>query len=53
MLQETGKIGRKGITTKMSDRIQTDDHDIIYKFSTEHDGYQLFTRHLIEEDTPL
>jgi len=51
MLQESGKIGRKGITTKMSDRIQTDDHDIIYKFSTVHEGYQLFTRHLIEEDT--
>jgi len=51
MLQESGKIGRKGITTKMSDHIQTDDHDIIYKFSTVREEYQLFTRHLIEEDT--
>jgi len=51
MLQESGKMGRIGITTRMNDRIQTDDHDIIYKFSIVHEGYQLFTRHLIEEDT--
>ncbi len=51
MLQSSGKLGRDGIITRMSDRLQTDDHDIIYRFSPGNGGYQLYTRHLFEEDT--
>jgi hypothetical protein len=49
-MQLTGNLGHEDIKTRMSDRIQSDDHDIIYRFYPGIDGYQLFIRHLIEED---
>jgi len=51
MLQSTDKLGRDDIITRMSDRLQSDDHDIIYRFFPGNEGYQLITRHLFEENT--
>jgi hypothetical protein len=50
-MQMTGNLGHEDIKTHMSDRLQSDDHDIIYRFFPGNEGYQLITRHLIEEDT--
>ena len=44
MLQSTGKLGRKEIMTRVSDRLQSDDHDIVYRFFPGNEGYQLITR---------
>ena len=49
-MQLTGELGNKDINTHMSDRLQSDDHDIIYRFFPGNDGYQLIVRHLFEED---
>ena len=51
MLQAVGKLSREEMTTRMSDRLQSDDHDIIYRFYAGNEGYQLITRHLFEENT--
>jgi hypothetical protein len=50
-LQMTNKLGIEDIKTRMSDRIQSDDHDIIYRFYPGNEGHQFYIRHLIEEDT--
>lgn len=50
-MQMSGKLSKKNIMTRMSDRLQSDDHDIIYRFSTGKKGYHFITRHLIEENT--
>jgi hypothetical protein len=50
-MQITGKLERENIMTRMSDRLQSDDHDIIYRFFPGNKGFQLYIRHLIEEDT--
>lgn len=50
MLQSTGKLGRENIITRVSDRLQVDDHGIIYRFYPGNE-YQLVTRHLVEENT--
>jgi len=39
------------IMTRMRDRLQSDDHDIIYKLSPGDQGHQIVTRHLFVEDT--
>lgn len=50
MLQSTGKLGREDIMTSMSDRLQSDDGDIMYRFFPGNEGYQLITYHLFEEN---
>jgi len=50
MIQSMGKLGKEEIITRMSDRLQVDDHDIIYRFYPGNE-YQLITRHLVEENT--
>jgi hypothetical protein len=49
----SGKLGNDDIMTLMSDRLQSDDHDIIYRFYPGNEGYQLITRHLFEENTTM
>ncbi len=51
MLQSTGKLGREDIMTQVSDRLQSDDHCIVYRFFPGNEGYQLITYHLFEENT--
>jgi hypothetical protein len=50
-LQDANLISKNNIMTRISDRLQSDDHDIIYRFAPGDLGYQLFTRHLFIEDT--
>jgi hypothetical protein len=51
MLQSTGKLEKEDICKMMSDRLQSDDHDIVYRFFPGNEGYQLITQHLFEENT--
>jgi hypothetical protein len=48
MLQSTGKLGREDITASMSDRLQSDDGDVVYRFCPGNEGYQLITYHIFE-----
>jgi hypothetical protein len=50
-MQMSGKVSKENIMIRMSDRLQSDDHDIIYRFSTGKKGYHFLTRHLFEENT--
>lgn len=50
-LLEVNVIDRNNIMTRMSDSLQSDDHDIIYRLSPGDQGHQLITRQLFEEDT--
>jgi hypothetical protein len=49
-LQQDNVIGREGLQTRIFDRIQSDDIDIIYKFKEEGNGYYIYTRHRFSED---
>ena len=49
-LQQENIIGREGLKTRIFDRIQADDIDIIYKFKEEGKGYYIYTRHRFIED---
>lgn len=50
-MQMSGKVSKENIIIRMSDRLQSDDHDIIYRFFTGKNGYHFITRHLFEENT--
>jgi len=50
-LQENSIIVTKDLRTRLSDRIQSDDHDIIYKFQPGQNNYIIYVRHLFTEDT--
>jgi hypothetical protein len=50
MLQTTGKLGREDIITCVSDRLQSDEHDIVYRFFPGNE-YPLITYHLFEENS--
>ena len=50
MLQSTGKLGREDITASMSDRLQSNDGDVVYRFCPGNEGYQLITYHIFEEN---
>jgi len=49
-LQDENIIGKDKIETRISDRLQSDDHDIIYKFYPGDQGHQIVTRHLFVEN---
>lgn len=49
-LQEEQILSRDNIQTRICDRLQSDEHDIIYKLSPGNQGHQIVTRHLFEED---
>ena len=49
MLRSTGKLGKE-IMTRMTDRLQSDNHDIVYGFFPGNEGYHLITYHRFEEN---